>query len=58
MSEKFKTGGQDRAHVILGEDYEDRDSSQTFGVSGDRLRAAATMVGNRADVAEPEPRGR
>lgn len=46
--DKSKTGGQDRSHIALGEDYEVRDWAKKFGVTADELRAAVKAVGNNA----------
>jgi hypothetical protein len=46
--DKSKTGGQDRTHIALGEDYEVRDWSKKFGVTADELKAAVKAVGNKA----------
>jgi hypothetical protein len=50
--DKTKTGGQDRTHIALGEDYEVRDWSKKFGVTADELRAAVKAVGNKASDVE------
>lgn len=49
---KSKTGGQDRTHIALGEDYEVRDWSKKFGVTADELKAAVKTVGNKASDVE------
>jgi hypothetical protein len=46
--DKTKTGGQDRTHIALGEDYEVRDWSKKFNVTADELKAAVKAVGNKA----------
>jgi len=38
--DKRKTGGQDRTHIAVNEDYELRDWSKKFGVTPDELKAA------------------
>jgi len=43
-----KVGGQDRARINMGEDYEVRDWSKKFGVSPEQLKAAVAAVGNQA----------
>ena len=50
--DKSKTGGQDRTHIALGEDYEVRDWAKKFGVTVDELRAAVKVVGNKASDVE------
>ena len=50
--DKTKTGGQDRTHINLSEDYEVRDWSKKFGVTADELRAAVKAVGNKASDVE------
>ena len=50
--DKSKTGGQDRTHIALGEDYEVRDWSKKFGVTADELKAAVKAVGNKASHVE------
>lgn len=49
--DKTFTGGQDRARINLGEDYEVRDWAKKFGVTPDELREAVASAGNvAADV--------
>lgn len=50
--DKSKTGGQDRTHIALGEDYEVRDWAKKFGVTADELKAAVKAVGNKATDVE------
>ena len=47
--DKTKVGGQDRARINLGEDYEIRDWTQSLGVDEATLRGAVQAVGDRAD---------
>jgi len=50
--DKKFTGGQDRARINLGEDYEVRDWAKKFGVSADELREAVASAGTWADDVE------
>ncbi len=50
--DKTKTGGQDRTHIALSEDYEVRDWSRKFGLTADELKAAVKAVGNKASDVE------
>lgn len=47
-----KSGGQDRSRINVNEEYELRDWSKKFGVSGDDLKAAVQAVGTGADKVE------
>jgi hypothetical protein len=48
--DKTKVGGQDRARINLGEDYEIRDWTTSLGVDEATLRRAVQAVGDRADA--------
>lgn len=50
--DKSKTGGQDRTHIALSEDYEVRDWARKFNVTADELKAAVKAVGNKATDVE------
>jgi hypothetical protein len=54
---KAQTGGQDRARINLGEDYEVRDWSRKFGVSPEELKRAVEAVGNDAAAVEAHLKG-
>lgn len=47
-----KTGGQDRKHINMNQDFEVRDWSTKFGVSKDELQKAVDAVGNEASKVE------
>ena len=49
MSDDTRNPGRpDRDHIILEQDYEVRDWSQSLGVTEDELRKAVQAVGNTA----------
>ena len=50
--EKSKPGGQDRTRINVDEDYELRDWSKKFGVTGDQLKATVKAVGTSATAVE------
>jgi len=50
--DKSKPGGQDRTRINVDEDYELRDWSKKFGVTGDQLKAAVKAVGTSATAVE------
>ena len=56
--DKGKSGGQDRTRIDVNEDYELRDWSKKFGVTGDELKAAVQAVGTGADKVEQYLKGR
>jgi len=47
--DRTKVGGQDRARINLGEDYEVRDWMEALGVSREQLEQAVRAVGDRAE---------
>jgi hypothetical protein len=49
---KGNAGGQDRARINVGQDYEVRDWAKKFGVTPEQLRAAVTAVGTYAQDVE------
>ena len=49
MSDNTTKTGLDRQLVSLGEDYEIRDWTESFGCTEDELRAAVKAVGNSAE---------
>ena len=52
--DRTRKGLQDRTRINTSEDYELRYSSEKFGVTQDRLKAAVTKVGNSASAVEKE----
>ncbi len=56
--DKTKTGGQDRTHIALSEDYEVRDWARKFNVTPDELKAAVGAVGNKASDVEAHLNGK
>ena len=50
--DKTKSGGQDRTRIDTNQDYEVRDWSKKFGVTGDQLKAAVKAVGTSATAVE------
>lgn len=56
--DKTRSGGQDRARINVGEEYELRDWSKKFGVTPDELKQAVAQVGDRAEDVERHLRQR
>lgn len=52
--DKSIIGGQDRARVAGGEDYEVRHFAETHGLSPDEVRDMIARVGNDRDALERE----
>lgn len=50
--DKTKSGGSDRTHINVNEDYELRDWAEKFNVTPERLKEAVQAVGTRADSVE------
>jgi hypothetical protein len=51
---KTIVGGQDRARVAAGEDYEVHDFARRHGVSPDEVRDMISRVGNSREALERE----
>ena len=52
--DKSITGGQDRARVAGGEDYEVQDFASRHGISPDEVREMIKRVGNSREALEKE----
>lgn len=52
--DKSIVGGQDRARVAGGEDYEVRDFASRHGISPDEVREMIKRVGNSREALEKE----
>ena len=52
--DKSIVGGQDRARVAGGEDYEVRDFASRHGISPDEVRDMIKRVGNSREALEKE----
>ncbi|MEO7337330.1 MAG: DUF3606 domain-containing protein [Caldimonas sp.] len=50
--DRTKASGQDRTRINVNEDYEVRDWSKKFGVTGEQLKAAVKAVGDKASAVE------
>lgn len=53
-----KSGGQDRKHINVHQDFELRDWSKKFGVSPEELKRAVEAVGSESAKVEEYLRGR